>query len=293
MIIDFRTRPPYKSFVTKGNFFPRPMEDTFPNPEDIPGIYRDSIDIESARTGDFNQYLKELEQSGINLQVVHGRKVRPEMAQIDNEDVCGMEREYPDKFLAFPALDPGDVPGALKEMEYMVKRHHIKGISLEPGWASSPIYVDDRSLDPVYEKCEEYGLVCAFTLSVLAGEDLTYCNPLALQRTALRFPRVIFTVSHGCWPFVEEFLGVALQCMNIYCYPDFFCCLPNMPFADQFVRAANSFLRYRMMFATSYPVRPLKQSLEQFQNLAFEPEVMDLLLYKNAARILKLDMGYL
>ena len=46
MVIDFRTRPPYKSFVTKGNFFPRPMEDNFERPEDVPGIYRDSILIE-------------------------------------------------------------------------------------------------------------------------------------------------------------------------------------------------------------------------------------------------------
>ena len=49
MVIDFRTRPPYKSFVTKGNFFPRPMEDNFERPEDVPGIYRDSVGIESAR----------------------------------------------------------------------------------------------------------------------------------------------------------------------------------------------------------------------------------------------------
>ena len=149
-------------------------------------------------------------------------------------------------------------------------------------------YVDDKSLDPIYEKCEELGLICAFTLSVLAGEDLSYCNPIALQHTALRFPRVTFTVSHGCWPYVEEFLGVSLQCLNVYCYPDFFCNLPEMPFADQFVRAANSYLRYRMMFATSYPVRPLAQSLEQFLSLPFEPEVRELLLHGNAERILKL-----
>ena len=64
--------------------------------------------------------------------------------------------------------------------------------------------------------------------------------------------------------------------------------IPNMPFGDQFVRAANSYMRYRMMFATSYPVRPLKQSLDQFMELPLEPEVRELLLWKNAERILKL-----
>ncbi|MEG2350164.1 MAG: amidohydrolase family protein [Hungatella sp.] len=286
MVIDFRTRPPYKSFVTGGNFFPRPMEDDFKNPWDVPPIYRDSVDIESARTGDFLLYMKELERSGIALQVVHGRRVRVDMCRVENDDVCSLEIENPGKFISFPAVDTADVSAAIIEIDRCFELYHMKGIALEPGWSIPPKYVDDRSLDPIYEKCEELGLICSFTLSILAGENLTYCNPLNLQKLALRFPRVIFTVSHGCWPFVEEFLGTALQCMNIYFYPDFFCNMPNMPFGDQFVRAANSYMRYRMMFATSYPVRPLGQSLEYFKKLAFEPEVMDLLLYKNAQRLL-------
>lgn len=288
MVIDFRSRPPYKGFVTEGNFFPRPMEDQFASPKDVPAIYRNSIGIESARVGDFELYMQELNASGIDMQVIQGRQVREGMARVNNDDVCELQMVYPDKFISFPSVDCADVEAAVKEIERCYKLYHIKGISLEPGWSNPPVYVDDRKLDPIYEKCEEYGLICAFTLSVLAGEDLSYCNPIHLQKVALRFPRVIFTVSHGCWPFVQEFLGAALHCMNIYFYPDFFCCLPDMPFADEFVKAANSYMRYRMMFATSYPVRPLAQSLEQFKKLPFDKEVIDLLLYQNAKDILKL-----
>lgn len=288
MVIDFRTRPPYKSFVSQGNFFPRPMEEDYQGLEEVSGVYWNSVGIQSAKEGDFSLYLEELDGSGIDLQVVQGRRVRPGMASVENDDVCELERLYPDRFVAFPAVDAADVPGALAEIERCAAAYKIRGIALEPGWSMPAKYVDDKSLDPIYEKCEELGLICAFTLSVLAGEDLSYCNPIALQHTALRFPRVTFTVSHGCWPYVEEFLGVSLQCLNVYCYPDFFCNLPEMPFADQFVRAANSYLRYRMMFATSYPVRPLAQSLEQFLSLPFEPEVRELLLHGNAERILKL-----
>ncbi|MGL5676643.1 MAG: amidohydrolase family protein [Cellulosilyticaceae bacterium] len=288
MVIDFRSRPPYKGFVTEGNFFPRPMEDQFAHPKDVPAIYRNSVGIESARVGDFELYMQELGASGIDMQVIQGRQVREGMARVNNDDVCELQIVYPDKFISFPSVDCSDVEAAVKEIERCYKLYNIKGISLEPGWSNPPTYVDDRKLDPIYEKCEEYGLICAFTLSVLAGEDLSYCNPIHLQKVALRFPRVIFTVSHGCWPYVQEFLGAALHCMNIYFYPDFFCCLPDMPFADQFVKAANSYMRYRMMFATSYPVRPLAQSLEQFKKLPFDKEVLDLLLYQNAKDILKL-----
>lgn len=288
MVIDFRTRPPYKSFITEGNFFPRPMEDAYAKKEEVPGIYMGSEGIESARVGNFELYMEELKSSGIDMQVVQGRKVRPGMACVSNEDVCQLQQEFPDCFIAFPAVDPADVPAAVREINYYVNKYQIKGIAMEPGWAMPPKYVDDKELNPIYEKCEEYGLICAFTLSVLAGEDLSFCNPINLQKVALRFPKVTFTVSHGCWPYVEEFLGVALQCINIYFYPDFFCNIPNMPMSNEFIQAANSYMRYRMLFATSYPVRPLKQSLDYFMTLGFEPEILELLLHKNAERILKL-----
>lgn len=291
MIIDFRSRPPYKGFVTEGNFFPRPMEEDFSHEKDVPAVYLKSrgSGIESARHGDFGLYMKELEESGIDLQVIHGRMVRPGMARVNNDDVCELGVLWPDRFICFPAVDPADPAGAVKEIERCYQKYRIRGIALEPGWASPPMYVDDRSLDPIYEKCQELGLIVSFTLSVLAGEDISYCHPLPLQRMASRYPDLTITVSHGCWPYVEEFLGVAMVCRNIYFYPDFFLVLPDMPMAEQFIKAANSYMKYRMMFATSYPVRGLKQSLDWFLRLPFAEGVLEQVLYKNAGRILKLD----
>lgn len=291
MVIDFRSRPPYKGFVTEGNFFPRPMEDDFSRPEDVPAIYRLSAgsDIESARHGDFDLYMRELAASGVDMQVIHGRMVRPGMARVNNDDVCEMGVLWPDKFICFPAVDPADPQGAVQEIQRCYDRYHIKGIALEPGWASPPKYVDDRDLDVIYEKCLELGLIVSFTLSALAGEDLSYCYPLALQKVAQRFPKLTITVSHGCWPYVQEFLGVAMVCKNIYFYPDFFLVIPDMPFSSEFIKAANSYMRYRTMFASSYPVRGVGQSLEWFRKLPFDKDVLELLLCENAKRILGLN----
>ncbi len=291
MIIDFRSRPPYKGFVTEGNFFPRPMEDDFAHPMDVPAVYRHTMgsDIESARHGDFDLYMKELDASGVDLQVIHGRMVREGMARVNNDDVCELGVRWPDKFICFPAVDPSDPKGAVEEIQRCYDRYHIKGVALEPGWAYPAKTVDDPSLFPIYEKCEELGLIVSFTLSILAGEDLTCCHPLPLQRMAKQFPNVTIAVSHGCWPYVEEFLGVAMVCPNIYFYPDFFLVTPNMPMADQFIKAINSYLKYRTMFASSYPVRAVKQSLDLFRQLPFDEETLELLLCGNAKRILKLD----
>lgn len=290
MVIDFRSRPPYKGFVTQGNFFPRPMEEDFACEADVPAVYKNSAGsgIESARFGDFKLYMEELNASGIDLQVIHGRMVREGMARVRNEDVCELGVLYPERFICFPAVDPATPGEAVKEIERCFRKYQIKGIALEPGWASPPMYVDDRSLDPIYEKCREYHLIVSFTLSALAGEDISYCHPLALQRMAQRFPDLVITVSHGCWPYVQEFLGVAMVCPNIYFYPDFFLVM-RMPMTDEFIRAANSYMKYRMMFATSYPVRGLKQSLDWFRELPFSEDVLEQLLHKNAERILGLN----
>lgn len=290
MIIDFRSRPPYKGFVTEGNFFPRPMEDDFKHPMDVPAVYRLTAgsDIESARHGDFDLYMKELEVSGIDMQVIHGRMVRPGMARVNNDDVCQLGVLFPERFVCFPAVDPADPKEAVREIHRCVEKYQVKGIALEPGWAMPPVQVDDASLNPIYETCKELGLIVSFTLSVLAGEDLTCCHPLPLQRMAKRFPDLTITVAHGCWPYVAEFLAVAMVCPNIYFYPDFFLVTPDMPFAEQFIKAANSYMKYRMMFASSYPVRGMKQSLDRFRQLPFDEGVLELLLSENARRILKL-----
>lgn len=292
MIIDFRTRPPYKGFITEGNFFPRPMEENFEDPSKIPAIYLGSkgTDIESARVGDFNLYMKELNATDIDIQVVHGRMVREGMARVNNDDVCQLQVDYPNRFISFPAVDPADPVGAVKEIERCYNKYHIKGIALEPGWALPAKNVNDPSLYPIYDKCLELGLIVSFTLSALAGEDLTCCQPLPLQLMAKRYPDLTITVSHGCWPYVAEFLAVAMTCNNIYFYPDFF--LNNrMPMTDDFIVAINSFMKYRTMFASSYPVRGVGESLRKFRELPLNDDVWPYVLYKNAARILKLDIN--
>jgi predicted TIM-barrel fold metal-dependent hydrolase len=48
---------------------------------------------------------------------------------------------------------------------------------------------------------------------------------------------------------------------------------------------AANYLGDRMLYASSYPVRPLKQSLEEFGRFSYKPGVVDNLLAKNAAEL--------
>jgi predicted TIM-barrel fold metal-dependent hydrolase len=42
----------------------------------------------------------------------------------------------------------------------------------------------------------------------------------------------------------------------------------------------------RFLFSSSYPERPLKQTVEEFKQLSFTPDVLEKALYKNAEWIL-------
>ena len=72
---------------------------------------------------------------------------------------------------------------------------------------------------------------------------------------------------------------------NLWVLPDFFQFIPGFPSAQDWVDAANYYLDDRLLYASSYPVRPLKQSLEEFRRFSYKPGVLDNLLAKNAANL--------
>ena len=56
---------------------------------------------------------------------------------------------------------------------------------------------------------------------------------------------------------------------NLWVLPDFFQFIPGFAGAQDWVDAANHYLGDRILYASSYPVRPLKQSLEEFRRFSY------------------------
>ena len=85
---------------------------------------------------------------------------------------------------------------------------------------------------------------------------------------------------------VQEAVGAALLCPNLYLAPDCYFFLRNMPMRHEYANAANSFLKYRFLFSTSYPIRGFAQAIEDWKNAGLEPESLQRSLYDNAAELL-------
>jgi predicted TIM-barrel fold metal-dependent hydrolase len=61
--------------------------------------------------------------------------------------------------------------------------------------------------------------------------------------------------------------------------------VPPSAVAQDWVDAANHYLSDRMLYASSYPVRPLKQSLEEFRRFSYNLGVLENLLARNVAEL--------
>lgn len=277
MIIDVRWRPPYKGFL-KLHVFARDPWVRRPGQlgvDPAPSLVSRSMPMA----------LDEMKRAGITKAMVIGRRAHPPFENVPNADVLSFVCEYPDNFFAVPALEPTDRSAALDELEFLRTQPGVKAIHMEPGWAARPMYADDANLYPIYERLEKLGMPTLVSAGGTIGPDFGYVDPVHIHRVAKDFPKLKLILGHGGWPYVMQALAVAYDCANVYLSPDMYLNVPNMPGNLDYVRAANYYLRERLIFGTAYPARPMIESVEHFQRLPIEEDVKPYVLYHNAARI--------
>lgn len=91
MIIDFRLRPATRGFLNMH---------IFRNQERIASWSGKlgMVPPPSAKQGDMELMLKEMEEGGVTLGVVPGRQANAFMGNVPNEDIAAIVADYPEKF---------------------------------------------------------------------------------------------------------------------------------------------------------------------------------------------------
>lgn len=283
MVIDMRLRPPLNSWKTTAQFtegsgyYPSRMG--FPRP---PSVKSQSVD----------DLLKEMKEADI-LGVIMGRQAPRPLGIIPNDEITEVMQQHPGRFVAFTGIDLRDIEAGLKEIERTHRIDGYRGVSIEPGASFTPMYSDDKTLYPIYERCQELDLPISITISgmlcTMVGNDLAYGSPTPVAKVAKDFPKLKIVISHGAWPSVMPMIEVAFMRENVYVSPDLYINGINTPGSQEYVKAAKSFMPDRLLFGTAYPSRPLKESVEAFKQWDLSPELQDKILYRNAARLLKLE----
>ena len=282
MIIDARVRPPFKSLkqvlaAAPGSRPPVKRSPLVSGYERPPSMVQKSLDL----------FMEEMDEAGVEKGILVGRQAGHR--NVSNDDIAELRNMYPDRFpVAIAGIDGNDEKAAIREVERTIKDMGFKGIAMDPGWSVPPLYVDDKSLYPIYSKCAELGGILYLTCSLMQGPDISYAEPARIQRVANAFPTLQIVVVHGAFPFTNEMLGVMIANAplgNLWVAPDFFQFIPGFAGAQDWVEAANHYMGDRMLYASSYPVRPIKQSLEEFRRFRYEPDVLENIMAKNAANL--------
>jgi predicted TIM-barrel fold metal-dependent hydrolase len=276
-VIDFRLRPPLKGYLNTIMYSQAARRDC------ITG-YHGLKPARSAQEQSIDLLLKEMDEAGVTQGVAMGRYSGP-YGTVSNEDVAAIVKEYRGRFIGVASIDPSDRRKAIAQIE-AAKAAGLIGVNLEPGAYPQPLYADDRRLYPIYAYCEDNNIPVVMMAGGSAGPDLSYTVPVHVDRVAGDFPKMKLAISHGGWPWVSEILHVAFRRENVYISPDQY--LAGMPGHDEYVRAANGYLADRFLYASSYPFTCAKAYLAWFRTLPIKPEVMERLLYRNAAAFLGL-----
>lgn len=280
MVIDFRIRPPYKSFM-RGVLYDKPSE-----PVDPCALLWSDLDKEpviSAQERSMELFLQEMAECDISRAVVMGRKA-DEFGVVDNAHTLELAHSYPEKFIPFAGINPHDPD--MPDVIASLAAQGFRGVCLDGGWLRRPLYYDDPLCEPVYAACAKHKLIVSLTASFFVGPDMTYADLDQIVRVARKYPTMKIVVPHACWPHVTKALALAMLCPNVWLCPDLYVHINGVPQADDFVHAANHMLKYRIIYASSYPVHSLGQSLRGWKARPFTAEALQNTLYDNALRLL-------
>ena len=272
--IDFRVRPPYGYYMTM-----------FRNEQAHFARLADAFDMtvsESQRTGNLECFVREMDEAGIALSVVPGRK----QLGADNGDLFSLPRRYPGRFLIFPYIDPTDGEEALTQIDRYLGEQDIRGVSAEPTFQQKPYAFDDPVAYPMYEKLQCLGLPLFISYS---AKLLPVVDPDTVRQlgTVLhRFPELKVVVGHGGWPWHLEVMAMAFNTPNIYVVPDMYG-LTGAGSQD-YVKAANTLMKHQMLFGTAYPILNVVDTARFYETCGIKESVLPDFFYNTAANLLRL-----
>lgn len=277
MIVDFRLRPPVGGFLDTLMYSAGERRDGFTRTvgfEPSPAAQHQSMEL----------LLQEMDAAGVDKGVVVGR-LAGTLGSVPNGDVQRIVAVHPGRFIGAASIDPTSRKGACATIDQAL-RDGFKLINIEPGSYPVPLYADDRRLYPIYAHCEDVGVPVIMMVGGTAGPDLSYSDPIRTDRVLADFPALKVVVAHGGWPWVNEILHIAFRRPNLYLSPDMY--FSRMPGWEEYVKAADSFLADRMLYASSFPFCPVKDYKTWFERLPIKPDNLAKVMGGNARRLLGL-----
>lgn len=216
---------------------------------------------------------------------------------MSNDYVASMVDRFPEAFIgSFCSVDPWKGAWAIKEAERCIKDLGMMGIKFQG--AAQAFYPNDHRFYPLWEKCVELDVpIQLHTGSTGLGANmpggggikLKYTRPIPyIDDVAADFPDLKIIALHPSYPWQDEAIAMAIHKPNIFF--DLSGYAPKY-FPEVFKKEIRSRLKDRVMFGSDYPIIPYDRLFREFEEEGYPPEIMEKIYYKNAIKILNLNIS--
>ena len=213
-----------------------------------------------------------------------------------HEYVAQLVKDYPQAYIgAFCCIDPWKGARAIQELEYCIKELGFLGLKFQS--IAQAFEPNDRRFYAIYEKCEELKVPVQFHTGTTGlgaglpgalGAKLKYTKPIPnIDDVAADFPELTIICCHYAWPWQNELIAVLLHKGNVY--NELSGWSPKY-FSPEMKREINGRLQDKFMFGSDYPVLSHKRLFQDWESEGYKPEVLEKVFWKNAQRILKLNI---
>jgi uncharacterized protein len=280
MVIDFRVQGTGEKFFVGGyNAMPLFME-----------RYKALYDFRRLCSLPFEDFMREMEESGVSLAVLHAEYAYGDVALL-NRTVSEFVRKLPDKLLGFAGIDPTASKDPVADLDRYVNEFGMRGLNLQTcvqGW-----YANDKRLYPLYSYCQDKKIPVAIHTSVnfMTNRKIDYGHPLHLDEIACKFRDLIVVANHGGWPWVTEMVAVAWKHPNVFIelggISPKYIAKPGSGW-EPILTYGNSVLQDQILFATDSLI-PYGRVLKEIDQLPLKDSVKEKLLCANATRVLRLS----
>ena len=213
-------------------------------------------------------------------------------APISSADIAEGAARNSDVLIPFGSVDPQRAD-AVDRARRLIEDNGVRGFKFHPtvqGFDPS-----DSVYFPLYETLQEAGVVALFHTGQTGigaglpggrGMRLALSNPMLLDGVAAEHPDLQIIMAHPSVPWQDEALSVATHKHNTWI--DLSGWSPKY-FPDALVRAANSYLKDRVLFGSDYPLlTPDRWKRDAAAAERFKPETLPGILKDNAVRLLGL-----
>lgn len=275
-IIDMRVRAPFAAYQGCNLFTNLPTDKNCGGARNYPiapSVKQFSMDL----------LLQEAMEANIDKMVVPVRK----NCGGKNEDLAALIQEYPQKIIGLAGIDVQDISASLQEIEQFVVQGNCQGIILEPGQDKIPWMVNDSRIFPIYAYCQTHQIPIFMTYGGIMTPSIRFYAPEPLDDVLNIFPQLKIGLAHGGWPYVTEVCQIAVNRGNLYLAPDFY--MIDSPGMQDYILAANYLLQDRILFASAYPLMPLKEATEYYMHAGIQEKMLPKVMYQNAVAFLDLQ----